>query len=276
MLFLASKLLWDLVAPGSLVLIALVGASVGLRRAPRTAAWAVRSVTVVLVAIAVLPIGSGLSRPLEERFPAIDHIPCAVDGIVLLGGSIDPVASAERDAPELRQSAERVFEFIRLARRHPGARLVFTGGTGSVSDPDVKEAPWARRLLADLGLSGDRLIFESESRNTYENALLSKRIVEPDAREHWLVVTSAMHVPRAVGVFRRIGWSVTPVPVDFRSSRSPMRTDVVGLERGLVETAEALHEWVGLVAYRLLDRTSELLPAPGPLCGALPGTPPTR
>ena len=266
MSFLASKVVWFFVSPGGILLIALLAASVGVRRAPAPTRRLVRSITGILLMIAVLPVGRWLAHPLEERFPAVSDLSCPIDGIIVLGGSIDPGTSASRDSPQLRQSAERLVEFFKLSRRYPDAKLVFAGGTGSLTDAKEKEAPWARRVLTELGLAESRLVIEDQSRNTHENALLAKAVAHPLRGERWLLITSAMHMPRAVGVFRRVEWNVTPVPVDFRTPRRPIGFHPAILEHSLSQTAEALHEWLGLVAYWLLGRTSELFPTPEPPC----------
>ncbi len=107
------------------------------------------------------------------------------------------------------------------------------------------------------------MILESRSRNTIENALLTKQLVQPKPGERWLLVTSASHMPRSVGVFRRAGFPVEAHPVDWRTrGRADAFAPFGTLAAGLARTDTALHEWAGLVGYRLTGRTSELLPGP--------------
>lgn len=272
MFFLMSKLLGPLLAPGNaLAVLGVLG--VLLRVRPRTRRAGSRCLGVAALsfaALTVLPIGDGLIRPLENRFP-VPRPPAAVDGIIVLGGAVDPRLSLDRGQPAVNQAADRLIALPALARRYPGAKLVFTGGSGSLAEPDGREAPVARTLLVEtLGLPADRLLFEGESRNTAENAVLSRRLAAPRAGETWLLVTSAAHMPRAVGVFRAAGWPVLAYPVDFRSRTDGpfLRFD---LRTGLDLVTEAAKEWAGLVVYWLSGRSATLFPAPDPVIEATAG-----
>ena len=146
-------------------------------------------------------------------------------------------------------------------RLHPRARGVISGGLGSISQDAKGEAFHARRLLDDLGIDISRVTFEEDSRNTEENVHNSKQLVKPEPGSLWLVITSAHHMPRSVGIFQRQNWPVVAWPVDYRShgpSGSNQWTLFGGEALGLVDTA--VREWIGLVAYYITDRTSTLFP----------------
>ena len=203
------------------------------------------------LAIVFLPTGAWLLRPLENRYAPPDLEGQRVDGILVLGGGIDPVASAEQGRLVLNGAAERMVALLELARQYPQARLAFTGGTASLLYPDEKESAFVPDLLRRNGIDPARLVLESESRNTRENAVFSKRLLQPRPGERWLLVTSAWHVPRAVGCFEAVGWPVTPYPVDAKVG--PAR---IGLTRwlplsNLLMAELGLREWIGLIAYRL-------------------------
>jgi uncharacterized SAM-binding protein YcdF (DUF218 family) len=106
---------------------------------------------------------------------------------------------------------------------------------------------------------------DRRARNTYENALFSKQLAAPKAGERWLLVTSAFHMPRAVGLFRKAGFAVEPYPVDWRVGRSA--SDILAFTLlatdGLGRTDVAMREWIGLLAYWITGRTSVLFPGPG-------------
>jgi len=261
-----SKVLWALFNPGNAILL---GATLGLvlwylpwRGARRFGRGLTTLVVLVMLTVAVLPIGVWLVVPLEERFARPAALPERVDGIIALGGAIHLKRSVARDAAELNQHGERMIAFTDLARRYPEARLIFAGGSGSLRDQVHKESDFAPGLVAELGIDPARVIYERESRNTYENALYTRRLAQPGPDEVWLLVTSAFHMPRAVGVFRHAGWQVVPYPVDYQSGgldhAGPGFDFIGGLE--LIDLA--LHEWVGLVAYRSLGWSDELYPAP--------------
>jgi uncharacterized SAM-binding protein YcdF (DUF218 family) len=213
-------------------------------------------------AIASLPVGQLLSRPLEDRFP-LPSLPPHVDGIVVAGGSVLPDVSAAHGATALGDAAERLTAAAVLSRRYPGARIIYTGGSAEVVGRAEKEGPWARVLLVDLGVDPDRLIIEEDSRNTWENAVFTERLVRPRPSDTWVLITSATHMPRAVGCFRAVGWDVIPYPVDYHTGHSVIWTGF-DLRAGFDVTTSAVGEWIGLAAYRLLGRTPELFPGPDP------------
>jgi uncharacterized SAM-binding protein YcdF (DUF218 family) len=251
--------------PGNaLLVLAIVGATVWRLREKRGGIGFRLTVIAlgVLAAIAVLPIGKWMLLPLENRFPQSWAWAGPIDGIVLLGGTIQPWLSDERDAPQLNGSAERLIEFVKLGRRHPEATLVFTGGSGLLTKQHAREADSIHALVDAMGLEPARVIVELESRNTAENATFTKALIKPQPGEVWLLITSASHMPRSVGVFREAGWPVFGVPVDYRTDgRWDFDLDF-SLANGLELITAAAHEWLGLLAYRLTGRTDSLFPAP--------------
>ena len=260
-MFVLSKLFGIVSSPLNLLLLALVAlTALGYSRWRRWQRPLLAVLTALLLVIAVAPVDALLVRPLEERFPQ-PHLPERVDGVVVLGGALDPVLSVARDQVAASGAVERITALIQLGRRYPGARLVFTGGTGSLSMPDDKEAPVVRRFLAEQGFDADRVTFEAESRNTRENALFTKQLMRPAAGETWLLVTSALHMPRSVGIFNAVDWPVLAYPVDYLSSG---REGGLGfsLAGALGRIDAALHEWFGLLYYRARGWTDRLFPSP--------------
>lgn len=265
MSFIASKVLWGLIQPGNaLALLLALGAVLlfsrhqGRRRFGRALA-AVAAAS--FLALTTVPVGPWLTKPLENRFPRPDP-PCRVDGIIMLGGAVNPSLAADRGEPSVNDGAERILAMAELGRRYPEARLVFAGGSGTLWDGDFREGAVMRAALEQAGLDTGRVLFENESRNTWENAVFSRDLVAPGPGETWLLITSAAHMPRSVGIFRRIGWPVIPHPVDYRSRRGAGPYVVFGLDGNLDALSMALREWIGLVAYRIMDRTDALFPAP--------------
>lgn len=218
---------------------------------------------ILLIAICGwLPIGNLLMLPLEQRFPKWDGVRGSPDGIVVLGGAIGPDMSEAHGEPSLNESAERMTVIADLARRYPQARIVFTGGAGRLAGK-ASEADFAITLFENFGIARERVYLESEARNTAENATLTRALVEPKYGERWLLVTSAHHMPRSVGLFRQAGFPVEAYPVDWRT-RGP--EDLAGpmgsLAAGLARTDAAMHEWAGLMVYWLMGRTPDLFPKP--------------
>ena len=261
MSFILSKLFWAVARPGNLLLLlALVGLLlVWFRRR-----WGHALLVLGLggfLAVAVLPLDQWVITPLEQRFPQ-PAAPLKVDGIIVLGGAVDPFLTADHNQPALGGSAERMTEFVALARRYPDARLIFSGGVGSLRPGRLTEADAAKMLFDSLGLQDRGVVYEGRSRNTWENAVESKALMQPKPGEVWLLVTSAAHMPRSVGIFRRVGWPVVAWPVDYQAGDQDARIFDMTLVTHLASLEKAMNEWIGLVAYRLMDRTTTLFPAP--------------
>ena len=167
----------------------------------------------------MLPLHVWVQMPLEDRFPRPDPPPARVDGIVVLGGAVEQDLTEARGIPALNGAAERMTEPVALMRRYPDARLVFTGGQGALLHGGLTEADVARQLWTGMGVPPERMVFETASRNTHENAVLARALAKPRPGETWLLITSASHMPRSVGVFRQAGWTVVPWPVNYRTGR---------------------------------------------------------
>ncbi|ABQ36640.1 MULTISPECIES: YdcF family protein [Bradyrhizobium] len=261
MFFVLSKTLGLLALPTNfMIVLGLLGVVLMLTR---FAVFGRRLVVAAMLLLAVLgltPLGSLMLSPLESRFPKWDPAKGAPDGIIVLGGPVDPDLSIMYGMPVTVAGADRLIQAAALARRYPNARIVFTGGSANLISTDAREADVAADILLSLGVAKERLTLERESRNTYENAVFSKAMVAPKPGERWLLVTSAFHMPRSVGLFRKAGFPVEPYPVDWRVGRV---LDVDGVSLlGLRRADIAVREWVGLVAYRLRGRIDDLFPAP--------------
>ena len=261
MLFTLSKVFWAVASPGNFLLLLLLTGFALKKARPRASQLLQALVTFSLLLIASLRVGEWGARPLEQRFPVPAMLPEKLDGIVVLGGSISPSVSVTRQRPALTDHAERLTSVVALARRYPEARILFTGGATSVTRQEQREAPWARAFLEEMGVDAGRLLLEGESRNTFENAIYAKRLIQPMPEEKWLLVTSAMHMARAIGCFRKAGWPVIPYPVDFLTEGERFSIDF-DLVKGLRFLSSSSREWTGLLAYRALGRTSSLFPGP--------------
>jgi uncharacterized SAM-binding protein YcdF (DUF218 family) len=251
-MFLASKLLAFVIEPLFWILVPLLtGLLLGRRRprAGRALCW---------TALLALVLGSWTSGPeallrqLESRYPA----PTASSlqsyvGIVVLGGALSgPELWEAHGLVGLNEQAERMTEAVALMRLHPQLRLLFTGGNASISGEGSSEAHRAKVFFDAMGVDPTRVTYESASRNTYENALLTASMPGVDKTQRWLLLTSAFHLPRAMGVFTHAGWNVTPWPVDFRTTPHDSWFEF-SLYQGPRLWELALHEWLGFAAYRM-------------------------
>jgi uncharacterized SAM-binding protein YcdF (DUF218 family) len=261
MSFVISKIAWALLTPGVLLWFALLYVWLRQGRNPRAGRRLLGLVVLFLAALSLCPVGHWCLSPLEQRFPPPPHDLAKVDGIIVLGGAIDLEHTVRPDRPAVDSGAERITAFVALARRYPQARLVYTGGSGLVRKPEAREADYARPLLDSLGLDTRRVVFERDSRNTWENAVDSKALVQPQPGETWLLVTSAFHMPRSVGCFRKAGWNVIPYPVNYLGNDGGDWAKFQP-EGELGDLAITEREWIGLIVYRLLGRSSNLFPGP--------------
>lgn len=203
-----------------------------------------------------------LLEPLEDRFARPSEVPARIDGIIVLGGGFEGEVNLARGGTELRDAGDRYVEAAALALAHPEARIVVTGGVGALVTAGETDAATAARFFARFGIASGRLLLEGESRNTEENARFVTALIDWEPGQTWLLVTSAFHMPRSMGLFRQAGLPVIPWPVDYRT---PGRT--TGWFGGnpmsnLRDLTVAEREWVGLAGYWMSGRIDTFFPAP--------------
>ena len=264
MFFIVSKVLGFFALPANfIVTLGLLGLALAPSRFRRAGRRLAAAALILFAIIGLSPFGNALIEPLEDRFPVWDASRGAPTGIVVLGGAVDPGFVATRGSPDLNEAAERITVVPELARRYPQARIVYSGGDASLLAHDGKEAESAAALIESFGIAKSRLSLEDRSRNTAENAVYSKVVAAPKPGERWLLVTSAYHMPRAMGAFRRAGFAVEAYPVDYRTrGAEDLLIPFDDIASGLRRTDLAAREWVGLVAYWLSGRSSALFPGP--------------
>lgn len=259
--FWASKLVWFLISPFNFILLLLVSAWLLLLfKAKRLVTPLMGGIVLMLMLIALFPIGNWLLYPLEKRFKTNPELPGSIEGIVVLAGALEPEHSALWGQTEANSAVERELAFMKMAKAYPDAILVYTGGSSNLIRQEFKAADAAKSLFEEHGLDTSRIIFEREARNTHENAILSLERVNPRLDLPWVLITSAYHMPRSVGIFCKAGWPVIPYPVDHQTH--PVLQFRIGYSLGghMNELELAIHEWLGLVAYRLTGKTTSLLP----------------
>lgn len=263
MSFALSKLLWIFVSPGGLLTLAL---AVGLVFAFSARSFLQKTgrilcfiVLFCLVALSLLPVGDWALTPLENRFAL--QTPARVDGIIVLGGDEQPQISEARHQPTANESTRRYLMFNELAHTFPKAKLIYTGGSGRLfPKATLKEADVARELMAGMGVPIKRVLFETKSRNTYENAAYAATLARPESKQNWVLVTSAWHMPRAMASFRKAGWNVYAAPTAYRTTGDASWGSALRFEEQLHGLTMAMHEYIGLIAYRLMGRTDALWP----------------
>ncbi|MCC6751763.1 MAG: YdcF family protein [Deltaproteobacteria bacterium] len=247
MFFVLSKTAGLLVSPMSLcsVLLAISGVLRLLRRRPRLQRWLAIGAIAQLLFFSTGLASHLLLIPLENRYAPPATLPTPPGAIVMLTGMAEPRAGSY----DLSDPADRFVETLRLARRYPRARILLVGGSSQIIGDSYRESELLGRLALDLGLEKERLVLERRSRNTHENAENAVRLLLPSDRP-FLLVTSASHMPRAMGCFRRAGVEPIAWPVDVRHSSLRVKS-LLPNEHDLGNSEAALREYVGLVTYWL-------------------------
>ena len=261
--FFTSKIGWLLFAPLNLCLLLALAGLLAQSWAPRAGRGIALAAVAALMVMTFSPAGKLMLRPLEARFPAPAADAPAPYGILILGGAIDDELTRRHGEVDLLEGASRLTEGALLARRYPQARVFYTGGSAYAVGGVSREAEEARGLLVGLGVDAARIGIETQSRNTDENARFSAAILKPQPGQAWWIVTSAFHMPRAMGLFRKAGFDAVAYPVDFRTfdDARDFRAELFRVnELSLFDLA--VHEWTGLTAYYLSGKIDHWFPAP--------------
>lgn len=215
---------------------------------------------ILLVVLVVIPLGRLSATYLENYFPRLIEIPKDTKGLILLGGSYDLDASAARGVTCYNSQGGRILQFMELAQRYPHLSLVFTGGGIPSQQGTPSESEMARQLFENLKLDLSRIRFESRSNNTFENAKFTFEMIQPRAEDQWVLVTSALHMPRAVTLFRSVGWNVIPFPVDYHTTGKGNYGPNFSLYKGFKSWRSSAHEWLGLINIYFKGMSQSLLP----------------
>jgi uncharacterized SAM-binding protein YcdF (DUF218 family) len=262
--FIFSKLVWIIGQPLSLafffgVLAFLVGL---FRRRAASLVSIFLSIAILFVAL-YTSTGAFLVQGLENRFPHPDGDPADLKCMIVLGGGFDSDVDTYRGGYNMNGAGDRFVEVMRLAQKYPQARILVSGGDGSITGDFLGDAVISERMFSAFGIGKDRMVEDKDSRTTFENAINTKQLLDSNGMSHCLLITSGFHMPRSVGIFRKLGIDVVPWVVDYRATgREYLRLDFTqpSLNAGLLATA--VREWIGMVSYYALGRTSALYPAP--------------
>ncbi|RME84084.1 MAG: YdcF family protein [Caldilineae bacterium] len=201
-----------------------------------------------------------LVSSLERQYPPLPVVPQAPVVVVLGGGSRPP--TPPRVLAEVNEAGDRLLYATWLYRQGAASRILVTGGGIEWLHGDEVEARGMAQLLEFLGIPAHAILVESQSRNTYENAAFTAAMLQPQGIHRIILVTSAIHMPRAVRLFQAQGFEVIPAPSDYLVSRADLqilsrpdpRTQLVNLLPNpyyLYLNSLALKEYIGSVVYHL-------------------------
>ena len=258
-----TRIFWLLVQPLSLIMLCLLLAFLLSFRAKR--GWS-RTFLVLgglmLFATTFTTLGYVLITPLENRFVRPAE-PAQIDGIVVLGGAMDGEVNSVRGGFELNRSGDRYVETVRLALAHPEAKVLVAAGPAALALEQEREALAAQRMLISFGVASERIILDENSRNTEENAQFARALAGVTEGQTWLLVTSAFHMPRSVGLFRMADFPVVPWPADYLASGAEgWRVKPDQPPENVAVASMALREWTGLVGYKLTGKIADWFPGP--------------
>ena len=261
-MFYISKVFWALMQPAMLLLILTVaGAALLGTRYQRAGRGLVIAAAAFFLIGGLGPLSSWMILPLEDRFPRTVLGDRPIDGIVILGGEDARVARG-RARTLSTNSAERMTEAAALARRYPNAKVLFTGGSAEIlSEPSVEAdaADGAARSRCRQRPPHSRAHGAQHGRERG----LGQTIADPKPGERWLLVTSAWHMPRAIGLFRKAGFDVEAWPSDYRTAGPGDAWRVFASpSEGLRRLDFVVKEWLGLVVNWLTGRSESCFPAP--------------
>ena len=261
MFYLLGKITWLLVTPSNaLILLGLTGVALLRSRHER---WQRRGRVLLVTTISALaifgltPLSPFALSVLEQRFSPL-AASSQIDGIILLGGGLNHCGESECP-DELNDSGQRLITAAELARRYPDATVIVSGGP--MESDGSSEASVSAAMLQTMGVSAERIQIEDRSLSTAENARLTAALIGSSRTEHWALVTSAFHMPRAIGAFRKAGVNVIAAPCNYRTYGRPGFLAIRASD-ALAITDIVAKEYLGLVAYYVSGRTSAILPRP--------------
>ncbi len=175
------------------------------------------------------------------------------EGAIILGGIGD--IDLRMQKINFGISGDRLFQTLPLYYSGKINKLIFTGGSGSIEFPEKKEGIYVKKYLQSIHLPDSALIVESESKNTYENALFTKKLLDSlGMRGEFLLVTSGYHMPRSIAVFKKVGFThILPFVTNRNSGVRRFTFDHLFIPNpgALISFHLLLHEWVGFLTYKV-------------------------
>lgn len=208
-----------------------------------------------ILIIAILPTGKLMLYYLESRQPHNITKFDDVDGILVLSGMENIQMTEEYDQFYLAGSGSRIIESIRLHKKYPNAKLIFSGGSGNYFSKDVNSSV-SQKFYNEFLLDTKKIIFESQSTNTYENIKNSIKLISPKGSEKWILITSAFHMQRSINTAAKFQWELTPYPVDFKLSKDLFsEIKKFNILNNIKYFQIASHEIIGILIYKIMGRS---------------------
>jgi uncharacterized SAM-binding protein YcdF (DUF218 family) len=250
MFFLLSKLLGPLMEPVTYIVLLILVALLFYDK-PWLCKMCLSAALSIMFAFGTPFLPDLLIAPLENHY-TVPSSPPDVDAIIVLSGMLN-LQTSSTEYLEFWEGAERILVGMQLFKKGIGDVLIISGGSGSIHNQEKKEAILLRQFAIEFGIPEEQILIEPDSRNTYENAVNTRKLMEQQGLSSSILITKAIHLPRSMGCFQHVGLDPVPYPVDFMlaPNRGYRPGDLIPSVAHLRGTSRVLHEYIGLIAYKL-------------------------
>ena len=261
-MFVISKLFWLIAQPMSLVMLLIIfGIVSGAYGNSKIRLLCLSGAASILFIALFTTSGAIATGVLEKRFSRPATLETAPTCAIILGGGFDGTISKVRGGFEMGSAGDRFVEGLRIARLYPDMTLIITGGDPTLDHTTEGDAHIAERFFSEFGIAPSRLILERASRNTEENAALTAPVLQANGLSSCLLITSAFHMPRSAGLFRKAGVDFIPWPVDFKTTgQETFSLDFFELGNNAALLEISLHEFVGLAVSYMNGKSDTFFP----------------
>ena len=200
------------------------------------------------------PLSNFLLSKIEDYIQTSKYPVQQLTGVIVLGGSFNSgFESKERNEVSLNSSAERLTKALEIYKKNPRLIILFSGFSGELKPQGWSESDMAKKFFLDQGVKLDNLIFENQSRNTFENIKYSKDIIA-NYKGTWGLITSASHMPRSFFTFKKQSLILEPINVDYKTGTSRMFWINFDISSGLSDWSIILHELIGISYYKITNK----------------------
>lgn len=252
-----TQLLWMLFSfSGILISVLITGVWMLATRGSRASRRAFAAVLVFYALVGYYPLTSRIAALIErgyDRELKVTDLPAGRTAVVLLGSGSYTLEDWQGRAVSIPDptGTERVLEAARVFKLLHATHLISSGGRVVDEDTNAPAAVSMETVLQWLGVPGEQIVLERESRNTHDEAVVVARMLPALDVQHVVVVTSAIHMHRSVAAFRAAGVQAFPAPAFEREWYVPIPVRVLPSEDGFRQASMAAHELAGLVYYKL-------------------------
>jgi uncharacterized SAM-binding protein YcdF (DUF218 family) len=200
------------------------------------------------------PLSNFLLNKIEDQIKSSQYPVQQLTGIIVMGGSFNSgLLSEERNEASINGGAERLIKALEIYKKNPKILILYTGFSSEIYPKGWNESQIAKKFFFDQGVKNDNLIFENKSRNTFENIIFSKDLINKN-KGVWGLITSASHMPRAFFSFKKQGIILEPIIVDYQTGTSKMFWIDFNIYKGLSNWSAIFYEVIGLTYYKVTNK----------------------